>query len=325
MPSPFQVDFDFTPEQRGPFDHRGLQEPSDGDTPLIEQPIRMVSIDTPEKRYGGAKVLGQEKLDACRDRLQSGFFGALIPDETKAYLLGKLTPDAASKHIDAAHLASDKFQEFMDSRLQVDDDSRRRLAVFPTGQIIDTYGRLLAYIAPWFDKDELPAYGDPERRTFNLQMLETGLAALFIIYPSLPKLNDFQLSVDAADDAFANKRGQWQDGPGFLPAYEYRMCIKLGTQLVTAKKGSKRKRFYRSDEFQAARGALEADGWTFSMNAEQSPEDFVAKAFQRHCVDIETKKLVGPFGFHSVEPWKRMWIWDSDKTPEVLAELGLQE
>ena len=61
------------------------------------------------------------------------------------------------------------------------------------------------------------------------------------------------------------------------------------------------------------------------MNAEQSPAQFVAKAFQRHCVNIETKQLVGRFRFDLVEPWKRMWIWDSDKKPEVLAELGVHE
>lgn len=325
MSSPFQVTIEFTPYQRGPFDHRGLKEPSDGDTPLIEQPIRMVSIDTPEKQYGGGKALGQEKLNACRDRLQSGFFDGLMPDETKTYLLNKLLSDAASTHIDAAYAASAKFKEFLDSRLQIDSDTRRRLAVFPTGEIIDTYGRMLAYVAPWFEKDELPPFHDPRRRTFNLQMLETGWAALFIIYPSLPKLRDFQLAIDAAKDAFDDDEGQWEHGESFLPGYEYRMCIKLGTQLVTAKKGSARKRFYRQDDFEDERGALEADGWTFSMNAEQLPAEFVAKAFQRHCVDIETKELVGRFRFDLVELWKRMWIWDRDKTPEVLAQLGVQE
>ena len=156
-------------------------------------------------------------------------------------------------------------------------------------------------------------------------MLETGWAALFIIYPSLPKLRDFQLAVDAAKNAYTNKYGQWANGYDFLLGYEYRMCIKLGTQLVTAKKGSKRKRFYTTDEFEAKRNELTADGWTFSMNAEQSPAEFVKKAFQRHCVDIETKKLVGRFRFDLVPPWKRMWIWDSDKTPELLGQLGIEQ
>lgn len=325
MSASFQVDFDFVPDQRGPFDHHGLQTPTDGDTPVIEQPIRMVSIDTPEKQYGGGKELGQEKLNACRERLHSGFYDGWIPVETQAYLLNKLTDNAATLHIDAAHDATAHFQAFMDSRLQIDEDTRRRLAVFPTGELIDTYGRLLAYIAPWFKREELPPYGDPERRTFNLQMLETGWAALFIIYPSLPKTQDFQLSVDAAADAFDERMGQWQHGEGFLLGYEYRMCIKLGAQLVTAKKGSQRRRFYTREEFEKNLAALQAEGWNFSMNAEQSPQDFVAKAFQRHCVDIETKELVGHFRFDLVAPWKRMWIWDKDKLPELLDQLGIRE
>jgi len=325
MPAPFQVDFDFAPNQRGPFDHRGLLIPSDGDTPLIEQPIRMVSIDTPEKSYEGGKELGQEKLNACRARLEAGFYDGLIPQETKVYLLNKLTENAASIHIDAALEASAKLQEFMDNRLQVDSENRRRLAVFPTGELIDIYGRLLAYIAPWFNRNELPPLGDPERRTFNLQMLETGWAALFIIYPSLPKSHDFQQAVDAAADAFNEQKGQWLNGIGFLPGYEYRMCIKLGTQLVTARKGSQRRRFYTQTDFDENHTALQAEGWSFSMNAEQTPQAFVAKAFQRHCVDIETKELVGRFRFDLVAPWKRMWIWDKDKSPELLDQLGIQE
>ncbi len=325
MPAPFKVDFTFTPNQRGPFDHRGLLTPSDGDTPIIEQPIRMVSIDTPEKKFEGGKELGQEKLNACRARLQSGFYDGLIPEETKAYFLSKLMENAASIHIDAAIEASTHFQEFMETRLQVDEKRRRRLAVFPTGELIDIYGRLLAYIAPWFNRNELPPFGDPERRTFNLQMLETGWAALFIIYPSLPKPQDFQLAVDAAADAFNESLGQWQHGDVFLPGYEYRMCIKLGTQLVTANKGSQVRRFYTQAEFEENRAALQGEGWSFSMNAEQSPQEFVAKAFQRHCVDIETKELVGRFRFDLVAPWKRMWIWDTDKSQELLDQLGIRE
>jgi hypothetical protein len=40
----------------------------------------------------------------------------------------------------------------------------------------------------------------------------------------------------------------------------------------------------------------------------QRHQEFVEKAFQRHCVDIETKELVGRFRFDLVAPWKRMWI-----------------
>ena len=69
--------------------------------------------------------------------------------------------------------------------------SKRKTAVIPTGEIIDIYGRLLAYIAPWFDggqNDPLPPIGDPRRKTFNLDMIENRWAAFFPIYPSLPKI-----------------------------------------------------------------------------------------------------------------------------------------
>jgi hypothetical protein len=148
---------------------------------------------------------------------------------------------------------------------------------------------------------------------------------LFVIYPSLPRQRDFQLAVEAAAEAFSGNLGQWQHGARFLLGYEYRMCIKLGTQVVTAKKGNERRRFFRHADFEANRPELEAEGWRFSLNAEQSPEEFVAKAFQRHCVDIESKDLVGRFRFDLVEPWKRMWIWHRDKPAELLDQLELRE
>ena len=47
-----------------------LIQTSDGDTPLIEQPIRMVSCDTPEKaHYVGKPEISQPKLDRCKHRL----------------------------------------------------------------------------------------------------------------------------------------------------------------------------------------------------------------------------------------------------------------
>ena len=156
-------------------------------------------------------------------RPQPNFCDRLIPEETKAFLPSKVKDNSASIQINAVLKASAHFQVFMDTRLQVDGETRRRLAVFSTEELINIYCRLLAYIVPWLNCDEVPPFGDPERRTFNLQMLETGWAALFIIYPSLPKAQDFQLAGDAAADAFDEPLYQWQNGGGFLPGYGYRM------------------------------------------------------------------------------------------------------
>ena len=170
------------------------------------------------------------------------------------------------------------FEGLLEQRLTKPSGSKRRTAVIPTGEIIDIYGRLLAYIAPWFDggqNDPLPPIGDPRRRTFNLDMIENGWAAFFPIYPSLPKNIDMNLAINAAESAWNNKEGIWNKyGDKVLLGYEYRMCIKLSS----------------------------AD----------TSENGIKDAFQRICVDLRTLDIVGKYGFHDIPPCYRLWIWDKD-------------
>ena len=75
------------------------------------------------------------------------------------YFIERITNDAADKHISAGMDATTIFEGLLEHRLTKPSGSKRRTAVIPTGEIIDTYGRLLAYIAPWFDggpNDPLP-------------------------------------------------------------------------------------------------------------------------------------------------------------------------
>ena len=79
----------------------------------------------------------------------------------------------------------------LEQRLTKPSGSKRRTAVIPTGEIIDTYGRLLAYIAPWFDGGPnypLPPVNDPRRRTFNLDMIENGWEHSFPFIHHYPKI-----------------------------------------------------------------------------------------------------------------------------------------
>ncbi len=330
---PINTDFGFTATKRGPFSHRSIEMPSDGDTPIIRQPIRMVSIDTPEKKYGGGAPLQQEKLDAARVRLQSDSFGDLIPQETKDYFVSKLDSDAAVRHTTAANQASTAFEDLLDERLirleEPDDDDptriwKRNLAVFPSGQMIDTYGRILAYIAPWFSASQLPPVGDPLRNTINLEMLKNGWGALFIIYPSIPKPADFEMALNAARQGFESRDGQWQERELFLPAYEYRALIKLGAFLFAARnaRGDIKARYYTEAEKDADEAAQIAAGNTVQAQRNTSPGDLVAKAFQRSVVDIESREALGRFRFDLVPAWRRMWFWTTDQD-EALADLGL--
>lgn len=275
MPTP-TVNFDL-PTNAQKAQPRKLTRTSDGDTPVIEQPIRMVSCDTPEKGgYAGNPPLSQPKLDACRQRLQGSFYNAL-PAGLRNYLVAKLTPDAAQRHIDAGHEATGIFDQLLDTRLTKPDGARRRVAVIATGEILDRYGRLLAYLAPWYsgDGDPLPPIGDPGRDTFNLNMIANGWAAFFPVYPSLPKNQDMNKAIAAAESAWNSKAGAWEEyGNNLLLGYEYRACIKL------------------------AKAATASDG--------------IKDAFQRVCVDLRNLKIVGKFAFDSVPPCYRLWVWEDD-------------
>jgi endonuclease YncB( thermonuclease family) len=284
---PLSPNYAFNPTTKKSAGHRLLRA-SDGDTLIVEQPIRMVSCDTPEKaHYAGSAPTAQPKLDLCRQRLQGGFYNAL-PAALRDYLIGKLGPDAAERHINAAIDASAHFDALVARRLTRPDGRIRKTAVLPSGEIIDSYGRMLAYIAPWFDgppNDPLPPKSSLERRTFNVDMIADGWAAFFPIYPSLPKRNDMQLAVSAAEQAWDQKLGAWDEyGEDVLLGYEYRMCIKLAA---------------------AATAAEGLDG-----------------AFQRVCVDLRTLQIVDKHGFPAVPPSLRLWVWEQDVTAATTA-LGL--
>jgi len=150
---------------------RLLFRTTDADTIKIQQPLRLVSCDTPEKsNYAGGPAKSQEKLELCKERLINGFYDNL-PSGLRGYLSEKITPDAASKHINASIDSVNAFESMLESRLTLENGNKRDVAIIPTGEMVDSHGRLLAYVAPWFANtatDPLP----PQRRSTqkNIQL-----------------------------------------------------------------------------------------------------------------------------------------------------------
>ena len=86
--------FDF-PRTIRPAQSRRLARTSDGDTPVIDQPVRTVSLGTlANQPCAVLPPTAQAKLDRCRQRFQDGTYAAL-PAGLREYLVDRLTADAA--------------------------------------------------------------------------------------------------------------------------------------------------------------------------------------------------------------------------------------
>ncbi|HEB75144.1 MAG TPA: nuclease [Nitrospirae bacterium] len=265
---------------------------TDGDTPYVSMSIRMLSIDTPEVHYPGNQnpSMHDERLAELAGWLQAG--RAPAGPELSAYLYPRLvTGTAGTLQKEQGVQATAEFQRLLDLKLKKANGRKRRIFLRAADEYFDGYGRLLAYVAPYYSRDELAVMSERDRATFNLLMVESGWAASFPIYPSLPKYRDLLLLQSAAEDALENRRGAWS-APETLTGYEFRMCYKLWEvtdRLIKGKRLSSRERY----------------GWV-----------------QRYCADMTTLEIHEPQDYHKVKPCNRIFVWPKDVN-EAVGRLNL--
>jgi endonuclease YncB( thermonuclease family) len=266
---------------------------TDGDTPYVSVSIRMLSIDTPEVHYpGNAKPSKQdENLVQLAKWLKQG--KAPIQSRLSEHLYSKLvTGKAGSVHEEHGIKATEVFEFLIEDKLSRANSNRKRQVFLRVAdQPFDQYGRLLAYMAPDYSAKERAGMSRRERATFNLLMVESGWAAPFPIYPSLPRHLDLTLLQETGKEAVEKKKGAWAD-PLTLTGYEFRMCIRLYG--VTKK--------------------LE-QGHTLSQTERYS-------WINRYCVDMTTREIYYPQNYYKVKPFNRIFIWPEDVT-EAVAKLNL--
>jgi endonuclease YncB( thermonuclease family) len=269
-----------------------LVDVTDGDTPNLRLPVRMLSVDTPEvtaRTDQRAQAIDQEFAQLAEWIEQDR---APISRPLAQFLLSKLTTGRAGRlqlqqGRDASTFAKQRFQE----RLTRPDGSQRKLFVRIADSPFDNNGRLLAYIAPNYSEKERRTLTRAQRATFNLDLVEAGHAAPFVIYPSIPGEFDLPLLLEAASGAVSEPRGIWAN-PETLLAYEYRAMEKLFR--VTRK-------IVNNQPLKPG----EARSWR-----------------ERYCVDMRTRSLHGPEDYFGIAPEYRLWIWPHDLN-EAIARLNL--
>lgn len=273
-------------------DARALVDISDGDTPNIRMPIRMLSVDTPEvtaRTEERAAVVDAEFAQLAEWMLDGT---APISRPLAEVLAPKLaTGKAGSLQLRLGGEASAFAKANTEARLTRPNGTRRNLFLRTADAPFDANHRMLAYVAPSFSTAELRTLTREQRATFNLDLVRAGWAATFVLYPSVPGELDLPLLVSAAARARESGLGMWAEAD-LLLAYEYRAMEKL--HAVTKK---------------IAGGAdlpgAERFGWR-----------------ERYCADLRSRTLHGPEDYPGVPPEYRLWLWRAD-VPDAISRLNL--
>ena len=264
----------YIPEKLALGDKPSFVSSTDGDTPTIQLPIRMLGMDAPELHYAGATEKNPGKFDKDMERFLTGK-GKHLDAGLLAYLKPRLKNKPSTRHITAGRVAFGHFEKIVTERLDRGVNKRtgkpltqRKLFTMVSEQVFDRYGRLLAYVAPTYTKAERDKIPATRRPTFNLQMIRDGYAISLIIYPNIPKPQDLALVRDAVRAARQYKRGFWKSNTPPLHAYEYRWIV---------------------DTLSGKR-----DGPS------------------RYCGDFDTGKLYKPDQYFRVPEENRLWFFEED-------------
>jgi endonuclease YncB( thermonuclease family) len=274
---------------------RAFVDTTDGDTPNVSMPVRMLSVDTPEVTADTPAGAGRvdAKLKQLAEWIDQG--KAPISPRLAEHLRPKLgTGSAGTLQFDQGKKASDFADRNIRTRLARPGKDDRRIFIRSADPHFDDNGRLLAYIAPNFTAEERAALPREQRSTFNLDLLAAGWAAPFVIYPAIPGELDLPLLITATEKAMAaaaTNGNIWSD-PNTLLAYEYRMMEKLHSvtrKIVDGKDLSPAERF----------------SWR-----------------ERYCADMRSRVLHGPEDYMSIPPQYRLWFWPRD-VQRAIGDLNL--
>jgi endonuclease YncB( thermonuclease family) len=280
-----RIPISYTPEALALGDKPTFISATDGDTPTIQTPIRMLGMDAPELHYGGATEKNPGKFDTAFASFLSGA-GKNLDSGLRDHLAARLDASASTRHIQAGAAAYEHFQRIVEDRLRRVSEATgkelapRKLFTMVSQQVFDRYGRMLAYVAPAYTKEERDSIAPEKRPTFNLQMMQDGHATPLIIYPNIPKPDDLTLVHKAVADAKRRRKGMWKSTPPMLHAFEFRWIVD-------------------------------------TLSGKRDGPD-------RYCGDFTTGKLYTPQQYWRVPDQSRLWFFDTDVGAAISMGFKLQ-
>ncbi len=234
--------FTYTPENLAYGDKPVWVSATDGDTPTLQLPLRMLGMDAPEYHYAGASINNPGKFDKDIASFLKKT-GKALDAGLQKYLKPRLSSNASTRQIQAGQAAFDHFKDIAAKRLDrgLGKNGKpltpRHLFTMASKDVFDRYGRLLAYVNASYEKNERDKIPESKRPTFNLQMIQDGQAVSLIIYPNIPKEKDLELVQQAVKNARIHGKGFWKNPDTVLLPYEFRWIVDT---IVGKRKGPDR-------------------------------------------------------------------------------------
>jgi endonuclease YncB( thermonuclease family) len=190
--------FRHTPEGLAYGDKPHWLPAADGQAPTVGIPVRLLGVDAPEARYGGASRDNPGKLDGALASFLAKA-GDGLDAGLKAHLEKRLVNGASTRQVAAGEAAWRHFEEMVKRRLDRGTSKSgkplapRSLFCMASKAPFDRHGRLHAYVNASYDRKEREAIPPARRPTFNLEMLQAGQAVSLLVYPNLPGAADLEL------------------------------------------------------------------------------------------------------------------------------------
>lgn len=182
----------------------------DGDTVNVATdsnfPIRFLGIDTPEISYSlpGTNTFRNSDDPVFQELLETPFadkFGgrAGFSMDLCEHIEARASATAAVNHHAHAESAERKLEELVQADLDALGGDREAMKFFLAFayEALDFYGRLLCYIH--LDQSGVPT--EDRKPSYNEQMLATGVASPYFIFPNVDPFRAKGSPIDAARDA----------------------------------------------------------------------------------------------------------------------------
>lgn len=278
----------------------------DGDTLLMRSEIRLTGVDTPETRFSrGSNTSNYDSLLTLSNPKIRSFLSRISPG-LRDYLKPKLEIATGNEGLGTNQYkcGSERTKEFNSIVKGIMTSGATNLLIKTSVEVTDQYGRLLGYI----NRKRRPKKGEvlveepTFESSFNIKMLGTGYAFMYLIYPNLviEKGETDRISLSALLASAADPRTPDIERPMIKTLVKtFKKAVSSGKGLFPTKDASK------------ARVAL--DPFEFRYLARIFEENEKYKGPSRLCADMKSQKLYPPDRYFEVPRENRLFFEMSDK------------